>query len=211
MVFMKERDRGKLVVLEGGLGAGKTTVKEGLIKELSDWRVLREPGGTGFGEIMREGVQGNHGHEVDPLASFLGYSASRANLIALEVLPALEEGVNVLSDRFWYSSYAYQGEAEGVDKELILSVSAKVCRGIEPDLVLHYDLLPEIGMSRKEGCDDVDRYDRREADFHQRVRQGYLELAEKFPGIWRTIDASQNADKVLQDSLVVLEEFGLLR
>lgn len=175
---MVEKERGHLVVLEGGLGAGKTTVKKGLEKNLKGWKFLREPGGTGFGEIMREGVQGNHGHEVDPLASFLGYSASRANLIALEVLPALNEGTNALLDRFWYSSYAYQGGAEGVKKELILAVSAEVNRGLEPSLVLHYDLMPEIGKKRKDNCEDADRYDKKEVEFHHKVREAYMELAE---------------------------------
>jgi len=210
IVLMKEREKGHLIVIEGGLGAGKTTVKKGLEKELKDWKFLREPGGTGFGEMMREAVQGDHQHEVDPLASFLSYSASRANLVALEILPAINEGTNVLLDRFWYSSYAYQGEAEGVEKEFILAVSARVSRGLEPDLVLHYDLMPEIGKKRKSGCDDVDRYDKREIEFHCKVRKAYMELSEMYPDIWRTIDASQKADKVLQDSLEILEEFGLL-
>jgi len=207
---MTEKERGRLVVLEGGLGAGKTTVKKGLEKSLKGWKFLREPGGTGFGEIMREGVQGNHGHEVDPLASFLGYSASRANLVALEILPALDEGTNVLLDRFWYSSYTHQGEGEGVEKEFILAVSVRASRGLKPDLVLHYDLMPEIGKERKSGCDDVDRYDKREMEFHHKVRESYMELAGKYSDIWRTIDASQEPDKVLQDSLEILDEFGLL-
>ena len=207
---MKKNNKTFFIVLEGGLGAGKTTVKRGLEKKLKGWKFLREPGGTGFGEIMREGVQGDHKCKIDPVASFLGYSASRANLMALEVLPALEEGRSVLLDRFWYSSYVYQGEAEGVEKEFILAVSARLSRGLEPDLVLHYDLKPEIAKKRKDGCDDTDRYDRKEVVFHRKVRKGYMELLEMYPDIWRTIDASQKADKVLQDSLEILEEFGLL-
>lgn len=207
---MKKRKKGTLVVLEGGLGAGKTTVKRGLEKVLKGWKFLREPGGTGFGEIMREGVQGNHGHEVDPMASFLGYSASRANLVALEILPALNEGVNILLDRFWYSSYAYQGKAEGIEKKFILELSEKICKGAEAGLVLHYDLMPETGRKRKGVCDDVDRYDKKEIDFHHKVREAYMELAKMYPKKWRTVDASQKPEKVLQDSLKILKEFRLL-
>lgn len=206
---MIEKEKGRLVVLEGGLGVGKTTVKKGLEKSLKGWKFLREPGGTGFGEIMRDGVQGYHGYEVDPVASFLGYSASRANLVALEILPALNKGISVLLDRFWYSSYAYQGVAEKVEKEFILRVSEKLSRGAKVDLVLHYDLMPEIGKERKSGCDDEDRYDKREIEFHRKVRKGYGELAKMYPKIWRTVDASQKPEKVLQDSLGILEEFGL--
>lgn len=208
---MKEREiGGRLVVLEGGLGAGKTTVKKGLVEKLGDeWRFYREPGGTAFGEKIRDAVQGNHGYEVDSLAAFLAYSSTRANLIAEEVLPILNQGGRVVLDRFWYSSYAYQGGGEGVDKELIVALSAKVVRGLEPDLILHFDLDPEKGIERKTGCDDTDRYDLKKQAFHERCRKAYLELAEKYPDTWRRIDASQTPDKVLQDSLKVMEEFGL--
>jgi len=209
---MERRERSRLMVLEGGLGAGKTTVKEGLARELGEeWRFYREPGGTEFGEKIRDAVQDNHGYEVTPLGAFLAYSAARANLIAQEVLPILNEGGKVILDRFWYSSYAYQGGGEGVDKELIVALSARVVRGLEPDLILHFDLDPEKGMERKVGCDDADRYDLKKRSFHEKCREAYFELAERYPDRWRTIDASQTPDKVLQDSLEVMEEFGLWR
>lgn len=209
MMSMKERETGCLVVLEGGLGAGKTTVKTELRGKLSDWSFFREPGGTGFGELVREAVQGNYDYDVDPLASFLAYSAARANLIASEVLPVLNEGGNVLLDRSWYSSYAYQGGGEGVNKEFIVALSTRVVRGIEPDLILHYDSKPELGIERKTGCEDADRYDMKKLEFHEKCREAYLELSEEHADTWRIIDASQSADKVLQDSLEILEEFGL--
>ena len=204
-------DRERLIILEGGSGVGKTTVTKGLRELLPpDWSFYREPGGTGFGDAMRDAVQGIHDYDVDPLAAFMAYSASRANLVALEILPVLGKGMGVVVDRWWYSSYAYQG-GDKVDKELITSVSMAVTRGLVPGVVLHYDLLPEIGMARKKGCADIDRFDMKELDFHRRVRDAYLELSQKFPDFWRVIDASQTPGKVFADTVNILKEVGMMR
>ena len=79
-----------------------------------------------------------------------------------------------------------------------------------PDLVLHYDLVPELALLRKSGCSDQDRYDMKELSFHCRVRDAYLELAEKYPDIWRVIDVSVSKEEVLRKSLAILREFGMI-
>ncbi len=208
---MKE-NRKPFVVAEGGSGVGKTTAVEGIKKELEGWKFFREPGGTEFGEAMREAVQQHNDWEIDPMASLFGYSAARANLINMEVIPILEgskPGRGVFLDRYWFSTFAYQG-SERVDREIILAVSKMATNGLLPDLVLHFDLLPELAMQRKSCCSDTDRYDVKELEFHKRVREAYLELAENFPDFWRVIDASQSKEKVLIDSLSVLKEFGMI-
>jgi len=205
-------ERKPFVVIEGGSGSGKTTAVNGIRPKLGDWRFFREPGGTDFGELVRMAVQDTQGIEIDPLASFMAYSASRANLVRTEIMPVLEglrSGRGVLLDRYWYSSYAYQG-GEGVEKEVIVQVSKIVTGGLVPSLVLHYDLVPELAMIRKKGCADLDRYDMRELAFHTRVRESYLELAYKYRDFWRVIDASQPVEAVLSDSLLVLHEFGFV-
>jgi len=202
-------ERGGFVVLEGGAGAGKSTVLNGLRQELPDWDFYREPGSTPFGEMIREAVQGIHGHGVDRYASLFAYSAARANLVRRVIIPRLEKGHHVLLDRYWYSTYAYQG-AEGVSKPIIWAVSMLATQRLKPDLVLHYDLLPELGKERKRGRDDADRYDIKNLEFHKKVRANYLQLGKLYPGIWRTIDASQAPRKVLEDSLKVLREFDFL-
>ncbi len=201
------------VVAEGGSGVGKTTAVEGIKKELVDWKFFREPGGTIYGEAVREAVQSHREWEIDPLAALFGYSAARANLINTEVIPILEDfkpGKGVFLDRYWFSTFAYQGSGEKVDREIIVAVSKIATKGLLPDLVLHYDLLPELAMQRKTGCADADRYDMKEFDFHRRVRDAYLELSVKFPDFWRVIDASKSKESVLADSLSTLREFGMI-
>ena len=200
------------VVAEGGSGVGKTTAVDGIKRELTDWRFFREPGGTKFGEAVRSAVQDFHDWEIDPIAALFGYSAARANLVNTEVLPILDgakPGKGVFLDRYWFSTYAYQG-SEKVDREIIVAVSKIATKGLLPDLVLHFDLMPEIAMSRKSTCADADRYDVKELDFHRRVRDAYLELSVKFPDFWRVIDASQSKEQVLVDAVSTLREFGMI-
>lgn len=201
------------LVAEGGSGVGKTTAVEGIKKELIDWKFFREPGGTIYGEAVREAVQSHREWEIDPLAALFGYSASRANLVNTEVIPILEgvkEGKGVFLDRYWFSTFAYQGSGEGVDREIIVAVSKIATKGLLPNLVLHFDLLPELAMQRKAGCTDADRYDLKELEFHKRVRDAYLELSVMYPDFWRVVDASQSKEAVLADSLAVLREFDMI-
>jgi dTMP kinase len=161
---------------------------------------------------MRTAVQETHDIEIDPMAAFMAYSASRANLINTEVLPVLKglkDGKGVLLDRYWYSSYAYQS-SERVEKDIIRKISEIATGGLEPRLVLHYDLAPELAILRKSGCTDVDRYDMKELSFHTEVREAYLELAHQLRDHWRVIDGSQTKDKVLIDSVDALREFGII-
>lgn len=211
---MTERFRnGKpFVVAEGGSGAGKTLVVNGIMSHLPNWRFLREPGGTPFGDLVRDAVQQHPELEIDPMAAFMAYSASRANLVSLEIIPALTDLVEVKGvflDRYWFASYAYQG-SEKVDKAIILEVSKMVTKGLMPDLVLHFDLVPELAMARKKNCEDIDRYDMKELEFHARVRDSYLELSQKYPEIWKVIDASQSPEAVLADALAAMQERGMI-
>ncbi len=201
------------VVAEGGSGAGKTTAIEGIKQNLPHWKFLREPGGTEFGNLMRDAVQQRPDLEIHPMAAFMAYNASRANLVNLEVVPVLTgitEAQGVFLDRYWFTSYAYQG-SEKVSKAVILEISRVVTGGLMPDLVLHYDLAPELAVFRKKDCADIDRYDMKELEFHARVRDSYLELSVQYPDIWKVIDASKPKEEVLIDSLLALKERGLVK
>jgi len=213
-VFLQKinrRNRGKFVVLEGGLGAGKTTQMELLLeRDLSDWNGFREPGGTEFGELMREAVQGiEKNYEVDPYAALFAYVASRAQLMRQVVVPMLNQGCDVLLNRYWYSTYAYQGEL-GVPKVIIWAINLLATTGVRPNMVLHYDLLPELGIMRKKGEDDVDRYDVAGLEFHKKVRDNYERLARKYGRFWRVIDASKSIEEVYADSVSCLQEAGIV-
>lgn len=206
-------ERKLFVVAEGGSGAGKTTAVQGIMPALEGWRFFREPGGTEFGDMMRDAVQQHPELEIDPMAAFMAYSASRANLVNNEIVPILtgiKEGQGVFLDRYWFASYAYQG-SEKVDKAVILSVSKLITGGVMPDLVLHFDLMPELALVRKTGCSDIDRYDMKELSFHSRVRDAYLELAHMYPDIWKVIDASQSKELVLRDALEALRNGGMIK
>jgi len=210
MATMKSELARPFVVVEGMSSSGKSTAVRGMDEYLVDWVKVREPGGTEFGDLIRTVVQQTEfGHPVGPLAAFLGYSASRAQLVSEVIMPELVDGKSVVSDRWWYSSYAYQGGGEGLDREFIRAVSLKVTRGLVP-LTLFFDLVPEVVLERRGAKDDLDRYDLQAIDFFARVRQAYLELGEQVDH-WRVIDASQSRDKVVQDCLEVLCEYGLVR
>lgn len=200
------------VVVEGGSGSGKTTAIAGIQPHLEGWKFFREPGGTPFGDLMRDAVQQHQELNIDPMAAFLAYSSSRANLVNNEILPALlgiKRAQGVLLDRYWFSSYAYQG-SEKVSKAVIVQISKVATGGLMPDLVLHFDLMPELAIFRKTGCTDVDRYDLKDLEFHSRVRDSYLELSVQYPDTWKIIDASQSKEKVLEDALLALKSGGMI-
>lgn len=206
---MSVENKGKFVVSEGGPMAGKTT-QLNLIKPClgDNWQFYREPGGTPFGEEMRYSVQRvDRPEDVHPVAELFAYSASRAQLVHNYVLPALSMGTNVWFDRYWYSTYAYQGQK--VDKDLIRTISAVATSGLEPELVLFFDILPELAEARKTGKTDLDIHDIKGLDFKRRVRDNYLELAIHDPDRWVVIDASRSIEEVFHDSIKALQKHGI--
>lgn len=203
--------RGKLVVIEGGVGCGKTTQSELLQKYFKKgWEFYREPGSTEFGEKVRDAVQGLYGYEVDEYAAMFGYSAARANLIRGVIIPKLKKGKNILLDRYWYSTYAYQG-SDGASKKVIETVSKIATDNLQPDVVLFFDLDPEIGMKRKSGHKDLDRHDVKKIDFHKKVRKNYKALGKKIGKKWVTIDASKSIEEVQQNVLNSLKRFKIIK
>jgi len=203
--------KGKFVVIEGGVGCGKTTQVELLKKKLlKSWEFYREPGGTEYGEKVRDAVQGLHDYDVDEYAALFGYSAARANLIRGVILSKINKGINILLDRYWYSTYAYQGSG-GVPKKIIESVSKIATNNLIPNLVLFYDLDPKIGMKRKSGHKDSDRYDVKEIIFHKKVRNNYRTLGRKMGRRWQAIDASKSIDEVHSETLNLLKKCKIVK
>lgn len=205
-------NRGRYFVIEGTVGCGKTTVIERLKKDYPRIMFVREPGGTPFAEKIRDAVQGLNGYSVDPYASYFGYTSQRADLIRGKVIPALESGEDVLSDRNWISSLAYQAN-ESVSRLVIMLTSLIATRGLRPDLLIYYDLDPKIGLQRKGKNLDRDRYDVKDLLYHNGVRKRYHEI-EKFGGHvfvkkWVTIDASRSKEEVYQNTLEVLDKAAL--
>ena len=202
--------RGKLVVIEGGVGCGKTTQIELLKKVLKGWEFYREPGSTEFGERVRDAVQGLHKYFVEENAAMFGYMAARANLIRGLIIPKLKKGKNIVLERYWYSTYAYQG-SNGASKRNIEHLAKIATFNLRPDLVIYYDLDPRIGMKRKAGHRDSDRYDVKEEEFHIKVRKSYKSLGRKFKNFWKVIDASKSIEEIHDETLELLKRAGIIK
>jgi dTMP kinase len=191
---------GRFITLEGGEGAGKSTQLRRLALTLReagvDVAATREPGGTEGAEAIRQLlVEGTPGRWL-PLTEALLHTAARHDHLERRIAPALADGRWVISDRFHDSTRVYQGLAGGLGLELVDSVMAPVLAGRLPDLTLLLDLPVEIGLRRREEAGEVSRYERMERGFHDRVRDGFLELARREPGRIVVIDATAAPEEV---------------
>lgn len=193
---------GHFIVLEGGEGAGKSSVQQALGERLSadgiDVLLTREPGGTALGERIRELVLAERAID-DPLAELLLFEAARAHLVATVIRPAIERGATVLCDRFAASSVAYQGFGRGLGREVVERANAIATGGgLIPDLTLLLDLPPDRGLARRSRDGASNHFEATDIAFHERVRAGFLELARESPATWRIIDAAQPLDAVVE-------------
>jgi dTMP kinase len=201
------QNSGKLISIEGGEGAGKTTVFNAIRQFLSDAGITvigtREPGGTEVGERIRQ-VLLSPDHRIVPEAELLLMFASRAQLVQELVRPALAEGHYVLTDRFTDASFAYQGGGRGLPVAHIETLERDFV-GIRPDLTLLLDLGVEQGMARAQARGQaLDRIEQERTDFFLRVREAYLQRAECEPNRIVLIDASQPQDDVVRQVLAAL-------
>lgn len=188
---------GLFVTLEGGDGAGKTTQADRLESWLREEgrQVLRtrEPGGSDLGRELRDIVLHREGH-IDPRAEALLYAADRAHHIATVVRPALARGEVVVQDRYLDSSVAYQGAGRVLDAGEIRDLSLWAAEGLLPDLTILLDLDEDAARSRVDGRGTADRLESEAADFHGRVRRGFLDLAGDEPARFLVLDASRPVD-----------------
>ena len=182
---------GLFITLEGGEGAGKSVQLDALAAELSGQGrnvvTTREPGGTPLGDRLRE-VLLDLDSEFDPLAEAMLFAAARAELVSNVIKPALDRGDFVICDRYSDSTVAYQGYASGVDLMSIGQLNQISTGGLLPDLTVLLDLPVEDGLQRSGGSD---RFESEDVAFHERVRKGYLALAEHDAERWLVVDATQ--------------------
>ena len=189
--------RGKFITFEGLDGAGKSTHIQAVVELLRrEGKVVvstREPGGTPLGEKLR-GIVLNEPMdlETETLLMFAGRREHVAKLIE----PALSRGEWVICDRFTDATYAYQGGGRGVRRERILALEDWVHGHLQPDLTILFDVPLEVAQARMAGSRELDRFEREQADFHERVRQSYLERARANPGRIRVVDASRSVDEI---------------
>lgn len=202
--------RGKLITFEGIDGCGKTTQLRMLERILNSRSIpfvsTREPGGTELGKMIRAALLNVSPHSVDPLAELLLYAADRAQHVREFIAPHLAKGTLVLSDRFYDATTVYQGYGRGFDLGLIKKLNELATGGLQPDLTLLFDIEVTTGLERihRRGGEvigdaaegEADRLDREPQEFHERVRQGYLELAKQEPKRFRIIPASGSIEVV---------------
>ena len=200
----------RFISLEGGEGAGKSTVLGVLAERLratgDEVVTTREPGGTPLAEQIRALLL-DPGHEAPAAETeLLLMFAARAQHVRETVLPALERGAWVLSDRFTDASHAYQGTARGGDAGLIATLEREVV-GIEPGLTLLLDVPVAVGLERARRRGEADRIESEQEEFFERVRRGYRERAAGAPARIRTLDAGRPQAEVASAALAVLEDY----
>jgi dTMP kinase len=213
--------RGKLITFEGIDGCGKTKQLGLLADYLSSRQIpylaTREPGGTPLGRKVRSAILDSEPGTVEPLAELLLYAADRAQHVRGIIQPALADGYLILSDRFYDATTAYQGYGRGFDLELVKRLNMLAAEGLKPTLTLLFDLEVKIALARvagrgntpagrgktpQRGSGAPDRLDREPAEFHERVRRGYLEIAAGDPDRFRIIPAHGSPEEIHQ---VVIE------
>ena len=191
---------GLFITFEGGEGCGKSTQSRLLLKKLEQQNIpvvlTHEPGGTALGNELRKALKRRRGSFISPQAELLLFAASRAQLVAELIRPALEEGKLVICDRFTYSTLVYQGYGRGLDLTAIEMVNNMATQGLKPDLVIFLDISPEQGLARKRSLKD--RFELEDLSFHRRVREGYLKMAAAEPDRWLVIDASLPKGKITE-------------
>lgn len=201
----------KFITVEGTEGVGKTTninfIKSWLKQNEIKFVATREPGGTPLAEEIRDLLLKPRDELVVSTAELLLMFAGRAQHLNKVILPALQADTWVLCDRFTDATYAYQGFGRQMSSELIVQLENIVQGDIRPDLTLLLDIPVEIGLERANDRGDPDRFEQEQQDFFNRVRAGYLSLANENSDRYVVIDASQEIQGVQTDIALALDTF----
>jgi dTMP kinase len=210
--------RGLLITLEGGEGAGKTTQARKIRDYLQSLRrevvLTREPGGTPEAEKIRDLLVQRDGGAWTPIAECTLFFAARQMHVETLIKPAIAEGKVVVCDRFTDSTRAYQGYGHGFDLEVIENLNGLILNSFTPDLTFIFDLDVETGLRRSFSHNKAaggvetteDKFELLDKKFHERMRQGYLQIAKDSPERCKIIDASKEPDAIFKDIQQVLGE-----
>jgi len=203
--------KGFMLVCDGSNGAGKTTVIKKIESYLKskgfDVVLTREPGGTPIGEKIREVILDPSTPEMIDITELMLFGAARAQHIQEKIIPALNEGKVVISDRFDAATISFQHYARGIDINIINKINNLALNGFSVDMNIILDLDPAIGLERvKERGEGLDRMEDEKLEFLAKARHGYLQQAIDCPEKFSVIDASQTKEKVTHDVINVLEQ-----
>lgn len=204
---------GHLITFEGPDGAGKSTVLQEVIEEISPqlknaYIITREPGGSKISEKIRAIILDPANKEMDDKTEALLYAASRSQLVSEVIRPALESGKVVFSDRFVDSSLAYQGVGRKLGIDEVKAINDFATGYLEPDLTLFLDIDPKIGLSRIEKLrpDQEDRLEQEKIEFHQNLYQGYQKINQKYADRVKIVDASAPLPEVVAQSVKIIRK-----
>ena len=188
------------ITFEGGEGCGKSTQSRLLLKKLEQQNIpvvlTHEPGGTALGNEVRRAIKRKRGSSISPQAELFLFAASRAQLLAELIRPALEEGKVVICDRFAHSTLVYQGYGRGLDLTTVEMVNNMATQKLKPDLTFFLNIPPERGLARKRSLKD--RFEIEDLSFHRRVREGYIKMAAAETDRWLVIDACLPKGKIAE-------------
>ncbi len=206
--------QGKFITIEGCEGVGKSTQLQLLKKYFEDNGIdavfTREPGGTDIAEKIRNIILDAENKALTPVTELLLYAAARRQHTEEKIIRSLREGKVVVCDRYADSTVAYQGYARDLDKQLINDLNAIAMADVKIDLTLFLDLPPEKGFARKGGADKNDRLENEKIDFHKRVYEGYLAVAENNKDRVVKIDSSQDVDGVFAQIVSAMKKAGIV-
>jgi dTMP kinase len=196
----------RFITFEGGDGTGKSTqiraLENYLVHRGYSCAVTREPGGTALGKLIRKALLEVGGHEIASSTELFMYLADRAQHVNEVILPAIEAGKIVLCDRFTDSTMAYQGFGRGIELRLLRQVNDIADQGLRPDLTFLFDCPARVGLARtarrqnETGSRQEDRFEREKIEFHDKVRNGFLEMARAEPQRFRIVNASLPIEEV---------------
>ena len=205
---------GVFITFEGIEGVGKTTQVQKAFDLLSTKHpekviLTREPGGTRTGETIRNVILQGNADKIDGITEMLLVFAARRQHIQDVINPSLADGRIILCDRFTDATFAYQGGGRGVDEKLITWLQDTVQGALRPDLTLLLDAPPEVGLARIRERSEPDRFEKETMGFFQRVRDKYLDIADKHPDRIHVIDATREVDDIAREIRTVLEAKNL--
>lgn len=204
------KNQGKFIVLEGLEGAGKTTalthISEILTAQNIPFITTREPGGTPLAENLRNLFKQQTDELIHANTEVLLLYAARNQLFKNVILPNLQQGNWIISDRFFLSTLAYQGAGAKVDWQFLINLQNEILGQFTPDLTIYLDIEPTTGLIRASKRGELDRIEQNETKYFQAVRAKYLELTLNDAKI-KTINANQNLDLVLQNISKIMQNF----
>lgn len=202
---------GLFITLEGPDGSGKSTIAKLLQKHIQDCyevecTLTREPGGTPIGEKIREILLDNNNKEMIDETEALLYAAARAQHAHEKIMPLLEKGEVVVSDRYFYSSLAYQGYARGLGIDRVMAINKFAINNVYPDVVLFFEISPEKALERKFINREGDRIENAGVEFHKTTYEGYEKSISMYSKNVEKIDANGTVEETLANCISAIEK-----